>query len=84
MALRSPEVRVLNRLHEHGYTLKELLRAIGSPVFSEIIVVLSGRDACRSPMGMAGALRKMHEIKFRLIFFVWRRQRRWGCRICAL
>lgn len=67
--LRTLEVRASSRFQEYCPTLKKLLSAITSPVFSEIVIVFTGDDVRFPPQGVPGVLREMYEVrKFRLVF----------------
>ena len=67
--LRTLEIRSSHLFQEYRSTLKKLLSTITSPVFSEVVIIFAGEDVSRPPLGMAGLLREMYEIKeFRLVY----------------
>ena len=71
-ALQSLEVQTTGGFQEcNRHILREALRTITSPVFSEIVVVFNEEDVHWLPSGMIDVLREMHEIKnFRLVFYL--------------
>jgi len=67
--LRTLEVRGSHLFQKCGRTLKKLLSTITSPVFNEVVIVFAGEDVYCPPLGIAGVLREMYEIKkFHLVY----------------